>query len=274
MKTWKTCLVSAVLVFTPATAALAAVGDVLVGDPFIDSYNGWVDTYSGTPQAGQQPNWGIHLRNNTLMESSDGRAGDGTTTGGLGDGKYTPFVMVNTLLGAQSTYNITGRIGSVDNDGFGLVFGFQNNDNYFRVGMRQQASGSVGFPAGLAVQKVVGGVITQIGTDAGFVPNIDGTPHEVDITVINTRFSIKVDGSTILSGNDADLGAGTYGVMSWAQKQVNSAAPQWGTELHGISFHKTGLVLDHSFESAFDRVVLLCPASGSGARAATLSGAS
>ena len=59
MRNSNSYLVAAVMAFAPATATFAAVGDVLVGDPFIDSYNGWVDTYSGTPQAGQQPNWGI-----------------------------------------------------------------------------------------------------------------------------------------------------------------------------------------------------------------------
>ena len=40
--------------------------------------------------------------------------------------------MVNTLRGAQSTYNITGRVGSVDHDGFGLVFGLNNYTMRFK----------------------------------------------------------------------------------------------------------------------------------------------
>ena len=44
----------------------------------------------------------------------------------------------------------------------GLVWNYQDVNNYFRVGLRQQpASGNVGGTEGLSVQKIVGGTLTQ-----------------------------------------------------------------------------------------------------------------
>jgi len=141
-------------------ASPPASGQVLVNDPFVTGFGGWTDTFTGTPGAGAPPNWGVLLTGTqTLSESADG-----TTTDGVADGMYTPFLMVDTADTTPATYNMSATIGTHDNDGFGLVFGYQDNDNYFRVGMRAQTPGSVGFPDGVSVQKVVDGNITQLAT--------------------------------------------------------------------------------------------------------------
>lgn len=240
------CVLFAALVAGLCLAPVNLVdAETLVGDAF-DTYSGWADTYSGVPVSGVGPNWGVLFANHTLSESSDGRAGDGTG----GDGNYTPYIMVNTVLGSvPSTYQLSARLQTVDNDGLGVVFGYQDNDNYFRVSVRSQGA-NLGFPQGVAVQKVVGGVATQIaGPDAGFLPPTDNTPFDVNVSVEGTAWSVGVNGTPMLSGDDADLSPGHYGVMSWAQKQVSSSRPQWGTQLESMAFSSKYLSVEHAFTS-------------------------
>ncbi len=237
----------ALVLVVSLTSTHAAWGQVLIGDVFIDEYEGWTDTFNGVPQAGVGPNWGIHLQRDTLMESSDGRAGDGTAA----NGDYTPYVMVNTQSLLADTYDLSATLRTSDNDGFGLVFGYQDLDNYFRVSLRGQAA-NLGFPQGVAVQKVVGGVATQIaGPDATFLPPTNADPIEAGVSVDGPAWAVSVGGTEILSGSDADLSAGGYGVLSWAQKQVSAATSgQWGTELERIAVDAGASSVEHTFASA------------------------
>lgn len=223
-------LVASLALLVPSASA----DTILVGDVFVDGFESWTDTFTGTPQAGAPPNWGVLLGfDQQLSESSDGRAGEGATNAG----DYTPFLMVNTADVTPSSYNIAARLATVDNDGLGVVFGYQDNDNYFRVGFREQSSGSLGFPVGTSVQKVVGGVVTQIAWDNTATPPINGTPFNVNVFVngpSGNDWAVGVNNSLVLSGNDADLQPGNYGVLSWGQKHVNSAAPQIGTLVDSI----------------------------------------
>ena len=222
----------------------AAATTIYVEDPFVNGFGSWTDTFSGTPQAGAPPNWGVLLNfDQQLSESSDGRAGDGATNAG----DYTPFLMVNTADVTPSSYDLAATLATVDNDGLGVVFGYQDNDNYFRVGFREQSSGSLGFSVGTSVQKVVGGVITQLAWDNTATPPIDGTPFNVNVFVNGPRgndWAVVVNNTLVLSGNDADLQPGNYGVLSWAQKQVGSAAPQIGSLVDSISI--TSLTLNQT----------------------------
>jgi len=165
------CAIPALSLSFPAGLP-AAEGDPLVGDVFLTGYNGWTDTFTGVPAAGSPPSWGLHLRNGTVMENSDGRAGDGTGA----DGKFTPYLLVHDMI-SPTVYTLSATLATTDNDGFGLVFGYQSNANYFRVAFRQEASNNLGFPQGVSVQKVASGIATQIGgPSAAFVPPADGTP--------------------------------------------------------------------------------------------------
>ena len=54
-----------------------------------------------------------------------------------------------------------------DNDGLGIIFGYKDNQNYFRAGFRVENPATYGFPTGISVQKVVNGTITPLGVSAG-----------------------------------------------------------------------------------------------------------
>lgn len=226
----------------------ASTGQVLVGDVFTDGFDGWADTFTGTPAVGAGPNWGVLLNfDQALSESSDGRAGDGS---GANTGDYTPFLMVNTELTSPATYDLAARLATYDNDGLGIVFGYQDNDNYFRVGFREQSSGSLGFSVGAAVQKVVNGIATQLDWNSSAIPPIDGTPFDVNVSVNNADWSISMNGSQVLAGTDPDLQRGKYGVLSWGQKQTGAADFQIGTLVHSIGITSSSVNKTTDFRNA------------------------
>ena len=249
------CVVVGVLAGA-AVPALAAPGDTLIGDPFILGYNGWVDPtptdpgQSPTVDLGPKANWGIHLRTGALQESSDGRYGRGSTST---DGKYTPYLLVNDNYVTPSEYTLSATLATYDNDGFGLVFGFQDKSNYFRVALRKQAR-NYGFAQGVSVQKVWGNVPTQIaGPNTGFIPPISTTsptPIKVDVKVSGTNWAVHInDNATpILSGTDANLAPGKVGIQSWYQRSNGTAYAEWGTEVMGISVSDaSGMLFQDTF---------------------------
>src|SRR5690606_6333506 len=103
---------------------------------------------------------------------------------------------------------------SNDDDIIGLVWNYQDPDNYFRVGIRTQNAGSFGGTRGLAVQKIVGGVVTQL-NPAGTGPGtsfpitqsmIDNrTPFELKVVVDGSNYDVQFDGVSLASGSDPDL---------------------------------------------------------------------
>ncbi|WP_425396042.1 PEP-CTERM sorting domain-containing protein [Aeoliella sp.] len=245
------CSLPAVVAACLLLPASMTSGQVLVDDPFVTGFGGWTDTFSGTPFAGGQPTWGVLLSGpNVLSESSDGRAADGTTTGGVADGMYTPYLLVDSSTVTPSQYDLSASIGTYDNDGYGLVFGYQDNDNYFRAGLREQAGSSVGFPEGVSVQKVVNGVITQLGSDTAALPTVDGSLDNVQVSVNGGNWSVSVDGGQVLSGFDADLSPGNYGVMSWGQREGSTGDRFWGTAVDTVSVSSTTVNQSTTFSDA------------------------
>ena len=109
------------------------------------------------------------------------------------------------------------RLYSSDNDDFGLVFGYQDIDNYFRVLFRQQTSGSLGGTQGTSVQKVVAGVATQISPNGTAPGNIaraptlaminSHAPFDVEVVVDGSNYAVYVAGglrwNPLQSGSDA-----------------------------------------------------------------------
>ena len=118
------------------TTAPTAFGQVLVGDVFRTGFEGWTDV-NGTHPTASDANWGVLLTGDKfLFEQSDGLLGAGTTTmvgnQPVADGKYTPYLMVNNAVTSPTHYTIDATLATVDDDGFGVVFGYVDEMNYFR----------------------------------------------------------------------------------------------------------------------------------------------
>ncbi|NLE39372.1 MAG: PEP-CTERM sorting domain-containing protein [Pirellulaceae bacterium] len=246
------------LAMLPAGAANAIeYGDPLVGNVFVTGFDGWTDQYYQHGSAGGGlPNWGVLLTDTqALSESSDGRAGTGATR----DGQYKPYIMVNEGYTTPAIYTISATMGSWDDDGFGLVFGYVDNDNYCRIGFREQNSGSLGFPEGASLQTIVNGVITYVQSQdwydtSGGWPPFDGTMMNVVLSVDGTTgaYTVTVDGTQVLGRTNTNLigkTEGAYGVHAWYQMQDTAISKQQGLLVKDITiasgaFNKTTTFAD------------------------------
>ena len=243
---------------------IEASAQVLVGNPYVTGFEGWTDTYVPIPtQVGAGPSWGVLLTPDPvsgerfLFEASDGREADSVTTAMMGDGKYKPYLLINTADTTPANYTINYQLASMDNDGFGVVFGYQDNNNYFRVGFREQADGNLGFEEGTSVQKVVNGVITNLAnSQAGFIPPSTGSTFDAKVVVSGTNWDIQVNNASVLSGTDPDLKPGKYGVHSWAQREVGTGleTPTYGTMVGPISVTSATLNKTTNFVNALSPI--------------------
>ena len=128
----------------------------LVESPFVAGLAGWERNDRGTSRVGDPANWQVRLLPAPqLVETSDGRVADGDGANCV----FTPYALVSTTPLASGTAGVLAEVGASDDDGFGLVFGYADNDNYLSVNLRAQAA-NLGFPAGVTVRQVVDGVAT------------------------------------------------------------------------------------------------------------------
>jgi hypothetical protein len=239
-------LATATLILCAASHTASAA--TLVGDPFASSYSGWTDAFPAPTRAG---NWRLSLHNPTLMDTNNLNPPNSGATGN--DGTYQPDVLYQNNFTATGTYDLSATMRTNDDDIIGLVFNYQDPSNYFRVGIRQQpgANGSFGGTDGLAVQKIVGGVVTQIspaGTGAGALSPItqamidSRTAFNLKVAVSGTNYSVLFNNTSIVSGSDALLAnGGKIGISSWAQlSDVAAVTPFWGTEVEQIQVDQGG----------------------------------
>lgn len=228
----------AILLFT----TIARAESVLFGDLFISGYNNWVDTYSGTPISGNPPKWRVNLYNNTLMEISDDRAGDGSTN----TGDFTPYVLIQDGYTSPSDYTVDARMYTSDDDGFGVVFGCRVN--FSNEGLSTANSRA---PSGMSIQKVVDGVWTELyRDDQGDVPFVYSLDQPFDVFVRAHGNTLRVevikdpDGaaikhyySLVVDGTDPHL-TGSVAFTNWGSGNINNS-PKWSA-LCGRSLRQLG----------------------------------
>ena len=190
----------------------------------------------------------MNLVTGALQENSDGWFGEGAQTTAA-DGKFTPFLLVNDGYTTPGSYTYSATLTTYDDDGFGVVFGYQDPGNYYRVSFRNQAPGtnSRGFGQGVSVQKVSGGVISSLGASTAFKPTVStvpstSTPVNVEVKVDGTNWAVHVNGDTnpVLSGTDSGLAAGKVGVESWYQRGATSSNAKWGVETSQVTVSDAG----------------------------------
>ncbi|MBN1589146.1 MAG: PEP-CTERM sorting domain-containing protein [Pirellulales bacterium] len=247
--------VSCITMLLAGGAFAFSPGDTIVGDVFVAGIDGWADPYVpiGTDVP---PNWGLLLGDDqSLSESNNEITGSNTSTR-RDDAMSQTFIKTNSTT--PSVYTLSAKVGTWDDDGYGLVFGYADESNYFRVGVRQQTGDSYGFSSGITVHKVVAGVHSLVKQDLTCVPSLpynNGMHYDLSVTVDGTTgaYSVKANpagGAMVeyLSGTDTDLAnmaVGHYGVHSWAQDVDASAATgpcrERGTLIEEIAVASTTL---------------------------------
>ena len=204
----------------PLLATHAAAAQTLVPNPFSSGYSGWID---GVP--GRAGNWRLSLHNPTLIDTNNANP---PTSGAVNNsGVYESDLLIQNNFMAPANYELSAMMRTNDDDIFGLVWNYQDPNNYFRVGIRTQAAGTFGGTQGVAVQKVVNGVLTQL------VPSVVGpgaatpvtqdminnrTPIDMRVAVNGSNYEVFFNNTSIAAGSDPALAAGRkIGFQSWAQ---------------------------------------------------------
>ena len=218
-----------------------AAAQTLVANPFTSGYSGWID---GVP--GRAGNWRLSLHNPTLIDTNNANP---PTSGAVNNsGVYESDLLIQNNFMAPANYELSATMRTNDDDIFGLVWNYQDPNNYFRVGIRTQAAGTFGGTQGVSVQKVVNGVLTQlepsvVGPGAPTPVTQDminnRTPFDMRVAVNGSNYEVFFNNTSIAAGSDPALTAGRkIGFQSWAQLSDTDETPDppfWGTEIDTVS---------------------------------------
>ena len=95
---------------------------------------------------------------------------------------------------------------STDDDEIGVMFRYQDGDNYYRFSWNSQH----GYRR---LVKNVGGVFTLLAEDAASY--VVGQTYNVTVTADGDALDISIDGSPVLSATDSSLALGTIAPYCW-----------------------------------------------------------
>lgn len=175
----------------PQTHAAPAV--LLFEDDFNRGIPGWTavqpsDTYIDGPMR-----WQYDIVSGSFVEQSNIYTG-----APAGSPAATAVMLINDAV-APTNFTYKARLIAGDDDAFGLIFGYQNANNFYRITFARQNRTSNQFPwNGWNVDRRVNNVSTNLFGDGtpDHVPsfvNTQGQPFDVTVTVAgNNLFSLTV----------------------------------------------------------------------------------
>lgn len=146
-------------------------------------------------------------------------------------------VMLISDTVAPTNFTYTARLTAGDDDGFGLIWGYENENTFYRATFAWQNRFATGWPyQGIIVDRMVGGVFTDLyGPDNLFIPTAN-RPFDVTISVTNGRLTVVIAddplgtiGGPIVYNPITDLPLPTVlnapvGLFSWGQAGGNPRA--------------------------------------------------
>jgi hypothetical protein len=178
----------------------------LLRDDFNDGgFGGWSIVDQGTVNAPSA--WSVVRGEVRQTSNIHGPAATATS------GRMGTFLTYSGGL-SWSNYSFSAVLRSTDNDGIGLVFRYQNANNYYKLDLDNERSFRKIF-------KVVGGVETTIATQAGAGYTV-GANTSIKITVSGNQIQVFRDNVQLFGGpvTDGSLTTGTVGLYSWGQQNA------------------------------------------------------
>ncbi|MDT8303290.1 MAG: FG-GAP-like repeat-containing protein, partial [Sedimentisphaerales bacterium] len=103
-------------------------------------------------------------------------------------------------------YTATVTIKSTDNDAIGIMFRYQDENNYYRFIWDKERNSR-------QVVKCEDGVFSVLAED--FVPYVTGKNYQVKIAVQGSLLQVSIDGSPVFSVNDSTFSSGSIALYSW-----------------------------------------------------------
>lgn len=215
----------------PATGQLRAdLATVLFQDDFTGGIPGWTAV---------QPTGGAYVEGPMLWEydKASGSFGEHSniyTDSAAFSSTRIAVMLINDTV-APSNFTYTARLTAGDDDGFGLIFGYQNETTFYRAQFARQSdvNRSTHWPyTGWNVDLMEDRQITDLfgastsPTNASYVSfvNTAGRPFDVTLSVTNNRLTLTVvddpDGAPVVYNLVADeplpsSAAGKVGMFSW-----------------------------------------------------------
>jgi hypothetical protein len=170
---------------------------ILLSEDFNDgNFNGWALVEQGTNHGPMA--WSV--TNGVMVQSSNIHSPIANGISKLGTYAYWQ-------AGSTWTdYTTTATLKSTDNDGIGVMFRYQDENNYYRFIWDSERNSR-------ALVKNVNGVFTIIAED--FVPYVTGKTYQVKIAVQGSSIQVSIDGSPVFSVNDNTFSSGTIALYSW-----------------------------------------------------------
>jgi Domain of Unknown Function (DUF1080) len=167
-------------------------GKILLSDNFNDGdHVGWTIVDEGDLYGSS--NWSAAT--GALVQSSNiGSANAG------GAGSYALFTR-----GSWQDYRVALKMRSADNDPIGVIFRFQDSDNYYRFSWDRET-------AGRRLVKQEKGVFKVIAKDS--VPYIPGRNYQVEVIAQGSSLKVNVDGKLAFSVTDQSFKTGTIALYS------------------------------------------------------------
>jgi len=159
--------------------------------------DGWSIRDEGTVSAPSK--W--QLKSGELAQLSNIR--DGGTGGALPhEGTYLSY---DDGLG-WTDYRAKFKLRSTDDDSLGVMFRFQDNNNYYRFSWNKQLNQR-------RLVKKAGGSYTLLAADN--VPFVQGQTYQVEIVAQGSQLEVWVDGTRIFQVSDGSIGQGSIAFYTW-----------------------------------------------------------
>lgn len=243
----RTVLLPVLLGFLFPVTLYSAPATLLLEDDFNRSIQGWTAVEpSGTYIEGPL-RWQWDVVSQSWVENSNRYTDDAA----FSPTATAPMLINDALVTGAYTFNARLRAG--DDDGFGLIFGYQNPTNFYRLTFARQ-NRTTGFPwMGWVVDRKVNGVSTVLYglNQPDFVPFTltDGIPFDVTISISADQkltLSILDDPDSggipyqlVTNGNLPSAPNGKVGLMTWG---MGGGAPPTGIQISNLSLTPTALV--------------------------------
>ena len=171
---------------------------ILLSDDFTDgNYNGWSLVDQGTlagPMAWSAASGAMVQSSNVHSSLSvDPVAKLGTYAYWQAGTSWTDYTAAVTIK-------------STDNDALGVMFRYQDENNYYRFIWDKERNSR-------ALVKNENGQFTILAQDS--VPYVTGKSYQVKISAQGSLLQVSIDGSPVFSVNDSTFSSGTIALYSW-----------------------------------------------------------
>jgi len=172
----------------------------LLFDNFNDgNFTGWTVLDEGTVSA--PSNWSVRSGVLTQFSNIYGAPNSAANLSKLGT--YLAY----DGGGAWTDYTVDLTMQSNDDDVIGVMFRYQNANNYYRFSWDRERLNR-------RLVKRVNGVFTLLAEDV--VPYVSGQSYHVQVLAVGSRLAVKIDGLCIFAVEDPDLAAGSVALYTWA----------------------------------------------------------